>query len=741
MLSIEAPIERWDEAVPLGNGLLGGLLWGRDRLIKLSLDRGDLWDLRPAPAVEKPDFNYAAMKEAVAAGDHKRLVELFDAPYSSSPYPSKISAGRVEISLAAGACARRFSLDLSKAVGTLEADTVRLEVFFNAMAPVILMRIRSASPIKARLVMPPYGQTSGTEKYKTNDVRSLGYPPSTSGRKGAISWSHQSCTDGGSYAIVLGQARKGKETVLAIAVPSSRDSADPVALGIQRVKAALAEGFDSMLRQHSAWWKEFWSKSSVSIPEKPLQEHYDLVQYFYGAASRRGAPPIPLQGVWTADENTLPPWKGDYHNDLNTQLTYWAYQAANRLEQGLCFLDFLWDLMPAARKFAREFYGARGACFPGVMATNGAPLGGWGMYSLSPTMSAWLAQSFHLHWRYTMDRKFLRDRAYPFCAEVAEFIESFLRPAPDGKLKLPLSSSPEIHDNSLQAWLTPNSNFDLSLLRWLYAAVSEMAAVLGDAAAAARWKNVLGQLDELAVEQDSNGRAGALKLSPTESLRETHRHHSHLMPLYPLGLMTPEGGERDRRVIAHSLHQIDMLGTGCWCGYSFSWMACMAARCGRPGRALNMLHMFLNGFVTRNGFHVNGDFKDQGFCIFKYRPFTLEGNFAAGQAVHELLLQSWGGVIRVFPAVPAEWKDASFRTLRAEGAFLVSAIRRSGKTVQATVTAEVDGELRLRNPFGKARVKWTIKPLRQDGDDLIFSLAAGRTVEGTLVAGSKTVSV
>jgi alpha-L-fucosidase 2 len=151
--------------------------------------------------------------------------------------------------------------------------------------------------------------------------------------------------------------------------------------------------------------------------------------------------------------------------------------------------------------------------------------------------------------------------------------------------------------------------------------------------------------------------------------------------------------------------------------------------------------MFLNGFVTRNGFHVNGDFKDQGFCIFKYRPFTLEGNFAAGQAVHELLLQSWGGVIRVFPAVPAEWKDASFRTLRAEGAFLVSAIRRSGKTVQATVTAEVDGELRLRNPFGKARVKWTIKPLRQDGDDLIFSLAAGRTVEGTLVAGSKTVSV
>jgi len=105
-------------------------------------------------------------------------------------------------------------------------------------------------------------------------------------------------------------------------------AADPVGIARDRVASALAAGYEKMIGPHRAYWADFWAKSSVRVPEADILRHYYLVQYFYGAASRRGSPPMPLQGVWTADAGGLPPWKGDYHNDLNTQMTYIAYQAA-----------------------------------------------------------------------------------------------------------------------------------------------------------------------------------------------------------------------------------------------------------------------------------------------------------------------------------------------------------------------------------------------------------------------------
>ena len=174
--------------------------------------------------------------------------------------------------------------------------------------------------------------------------------------------------------------------------PRRQDGADPVRAGqVANPTRALDAGYAAMHAEHAAWWREFWAESSVFVPEPHILRHYYLVRYFYGAASRRGAPPMPLQGVWTADSGGLPPWKGDYHNDLNTQMTYMGYQAAGHFDEGACYLDFLWDRLPRFRRFAREFYGTDGAAAPGVMTLAGEPLAGWVQYSLSPTMSAWSA--------------------------------------------------------------------------------------------------------------------------------------------------------------------------------------------------------------------------------------------------------------------------------------------------------------------------------------------------------------
>jgi alpha-L-fucosidase 2 len=375
------------------------------------------------------------------------------------------------------------------------------------------------------------------------------------------------------------------------------------------------------------------------------------------------------------------------------------------------------------------------------MSLAGQPLGGWSQYSLSPVQGAWNGHLFYLHWRYTGDEKFLRERAYPWCREVGQCLRSLLREE-DGLLKLPLSSSPEIFDNKVRAFLKPNSNYDIACLRMFFLALAEMADACGDSAAAGQWSDTARRLGEFHVRPD-----GVLKVSQNEDLPDSHRHLSNLIGIYPFNLLTTDGGPGSRKVIEASLGQWDQLGTKAWCGYSFSWMSCLRSRVGDPESALRNLDIFVKAFVLRNGFHANGDQWKAGFSNFTYRPFTLEGNFLAAQAVHEMLLQSWSPtpgsrdtqVIRVFPAMPWRWHDAEFRDLRTEGGYRVSARWENNATTWLKVTAPDTGEtpvapgvVRIRDNFGGRTPEWSRKDVQKVGDNYEVLLKADETVSATL---------
>lgn len=725
-LDLAAPIDRWDEAIPLGNGLLGGLLWGGGNTIKLSLDRGDLWDNRLPDALKNDDWTYATIQRLVAAGDQATLNRMFDVPYEASAYPTKLPGGRLEIELGPGVSSRSFSLDLARAEATATFDSpdapTSITAFFSAAEPVGMVRVRSGPAAPALKLVRPAG------------LDKLSYAPSRPGRyaaeersaPGSIhqTWFEQDAADGLRYALVAGTRSTDGETTIAVTIASTHDGPDPLGIARRRVAAALNTGYDAMLAPHRQWWEKFWSISSIKLPDEKLQRHYDLCKYFAGSASRRGAPPMPLQGVWTADDGNLPPWKGDFHNDLNTQTTYLALHAAGLEENALSWIDFNWSLLPKYRAFAKKFYNADGAVVPGVMTLDGSATGGWGQYSLSPTNGAWVAHSFYLHWRHTMDEQFLRERAYPFCTEVGRALESLLKPDAQGRLKLPLSSSPEIYDNSLRAWLKPNSNYDQSLMKWLFEALAEMSAAIDRPAEADRWSGLSTQLGGLEYDPP-----GVLAFSRGEPFNDSHRHFSNVMAVHPLGSLNIEQGEAERTAVNASIDRVLSKGTGQWCGYSFSWMSCLLARAGRGDEALDHLSKFERAFTLRNGFHCNGDQSGTGLSSMTYRPFTLEGNFLAMQAVQEILLQSWGGRVRIFPAVPAAWSDLSFDNLRAEGGFLVSARRTGGRATHIRATATKDSILRLQPPGGIGAYTWNIATNGAAG--LEVPLKAGESVTGT----------
>jgi len=705
-LNLHAPIDKWDEAIPLGNGMTGGLLWGSGNEIRLSLDRGDLWDLRAHPGFTARGFTYETVSRMARAG----LTDSLNKQYArANDYPTKLPGCRLVITLPGSARAQSFHLDMEKGLGSVNMGNSSVECFFSADEPVALMKIP--------------GTAVNIELIPNNAVTKLGNPAPVIKSDQSGTWLIQDAMVDFRYVFAVRTKKFENYTLLSISSATNKENGDPLQLAFRQADDALAKGYDLLLGEHEKWWSNFWSKSAVTIPDPKIQQHYNLVQYYYGAASRSGAPPMPLQGVWTADEGNLPPWHGDYHHDLNTQLTYWAYLTSNRFDQGLSFLDFMWSLKPVHEEFARNFYGTKGMVVPGVMALDGKPMGAWFQYTLSPTMGAWVAQSFYWHWRYTMDPAFLKERAYPYCAGIAEALAGLMRPDKNGRLKLGISSSPEVHNNTQKAWLTPNSNFDLSLIRWIFGANAEMAKALNLEREAARWQSLLDKMDDLATEATD----GALKMSSDESLQESHRHFSHLMAIYPLETLHIEGTDRDRKIIEASLKQIDTFGSKNWCGYSFSWMACMRARVGQAEQALENLNNYLD-CTSRNGFHLNGPQTRMELSSYKMRAFTLEGNFAASQAVHEMLLQSWGGLIRIFPAMPGTWEDASFRQLRTEGGFLVDAVRRKGKTISVTITATVDQPLRLKNPFETAEFSSDTKMVTSEKDIIIYSMKKGQTI-------------
>ncbi len=721
-LNLTAPINRWDEAIPLGNGLQGALLWGEANTLRFSLDRGDLWDERPAKGNPLAGFTYAQLGQLVAARDNDSIRKIAGAG-GADAHPTKIPAGRLEIELAPGQSASEFELDLDAATASVNVGTgAAVNAFFSATEPVAMLRIPGSVPQSLRLLPP-------------ESVQKLGYPEPEKGSEGSAQWFVQLAAEGAKYCVLVESRRVDGVTLVATTVTyAAADGDDVVGVAKQRVNAALEAGYHSLHERHVAWWLDFWSVSSVHVPDEQVMLHYRLVQYFYGSSSRRGAPPIPLQGVWTADEGELPPWKGDYHHDLNTQMTYMGYQASGRMDEGLSFLDFMDDLLPVFRKFAKEFYETSGAVVPTIMSLAGNFLGGWAQYSMSPVHGAWVGHLYYLHWRHTCDEQFLRVVAYPWCAEIGEALRGLLEPDENGVLVLPTSASPEAWNADLRAWVTPNSNYDISCMRILFLGNAEMAALIGESAAAKDWTSLAEGLGPLHVNE-----VGRLKISSDEDLSFSHRHFATIMSIYPFNLLNIEGTEAEREIIYASVHDLDRLGVLEWVGYSYTWMSALRARIGEPESALWYLKAYLHACISRNGFHLNGDQTKTGFTSLEYRPFTLEGNFLACSAVHEMLLQSWAahpgsgewGPLRIFPAMPWRWHEASFNNLVAEGGHQVSARRENNATTWLRVIAGASGKLRIRDNFEGRAPQWDRTGVSRDGDDFMFTVKKGDVIEAT----------
>jgi len=727
--------KRWDEGIPLGNGMLGALIWQKDSVLRISLDRADLWDLRPVAEFSLPQFRFSWVREQWVKNTYDTVQKLFDIPYERDPGPTKIPAGALEIPLSGMGPVEYIHLYLKDALCEIKwISGARFQVFADAVHPAGRFRMEHAvKPFVLKIVPPGFHQNRDTiesSSVEGSDLRRLGYPaPAELANDSGWCYYHQFGYGNMNYAIGVSWEELSPGVVEGSwQVAQSNGAKDDVSFqAMSREISGIS--FGAALKDHKAWWSRFWQQSAVSLPDTLLERQYYRELYKFGSASRKGSPPITLQAVWTADNGRLPPWKGDFHNDLNTQLSYWPGYASNHLTESGVFTDWIWNNRDAARKYTEIYFQCPGLNFPGVSTLQGAPMGGWIQYALSPTVSAWFAQHFYLQWKYSLDTSFLIQKAYPFVRNAAFFLEQLSEKI--GKYRrLPISSSPEINDNSSSAWFPQTTNFDLALIRGLYQVAREMSLSLNLPEDSKKWKLILSEWPQPEIS-DTYG----LLIAPDVPYCHSHRHFSHLMAIYPLGLYDWQAGEKDRRVISRSLKTLKDIGTDYWCGYSFAWLGNLEARACNGDGAASALQTFASCFCLSNSFHANGDQSRTGKSKFTYRPFTLEGNFAFASGIQEMLMQSHHDIIRIFPAIPANWIDVSFMKLRARGAFLVSAVKKNGRITKVEIFSEKGGPVQLINPFGKDRIKMSgAKGGKIRGKDILqFLTLPGQVIKFELV--------
>ena len=696
----------WDEGVPLGNAVVGELVWRRADALRLSIDRTDLWDLRPVDSLSGNNYKFEWVKQHIRQRDYLPVQKKFDHPYDREPAPSKLPGAAVEFSLSQLGKPDGVHLFLNNALCEVTwKGGARMQTFVHATEPVGWFVFENVdADIEPQLVIPTYRNNDAGGQGNSlsgHGLQRLGYEQGNVERQPGCITYHQPGYGDYSYDVAVRWKRDGRKIYGCWSITSSLVAERAGIITEQAMRRGVKRDF----ARHMQYWRQYWAQSWVKLPDQLLQKQYDNEMYKFGSASREHSYPISLQAVWTADNGNLPPWKGDYHHDLNTQLSYWPAYTGNHLSEGLGYINTLWKQRDVYKRYTRQYFGTDGMNVPGVCTLTGEPMGGWIQYAMSQTVGAWLAQHFYLHWKYSADMEFLRQRAYPFIRDVATYMEQQSFVDSNGVRSLEFSSSPEIFDNSLQAWFLNVTNFDLSLIHFIFSAASECALAVGDGEASQHWRKLQSELPDYDVDAQ-----GALTFAKGFEYNGSHRHFSHALAIHPLGLIDVSKGEKHRRIIDATLQKLEQYGGDYWTGYSYAWYGNMQARALNGEKAAQALRTFAECFCLPNTFHVNGDQSGTGKSKFTYRPFTLEGNFAFASGIQEMLLQSHTGIIRVFPAIPQEWNDVSFGNLRAMGAFLVSAERRAGKVVKLKVHCEKGGVLRIASPVNGEVLEYSTKP-------------------------------
>ena len=502
------------------------------------------------------------------------------------------------------------------------------------------------------------------------------------------------------YVVAWKEIKKGsrRRIIATIAQQPTKEQALAEAKGNITRCAATPDG--KLAESHKKWWHDFYNRAAfLSFPDPRLESFYWAQYYKFASTARPGKPVVDLQGVWPTWDT---PWPAIWVN-LNLQLTYSWLTKANLGE----LAEPLWDALYSNRaNLTRNV-----TDIPGQESwTDAAVLPRTATYDfhapLDPSTAksnqyevgnlCWTLFYFRQHCDGYGDTISMRERLFPLLKSAVNMF-FHIRTEKEGRYSLPSTASPEYTDKEIG----PNANYDLANLRWGLNSLIEIDSIcgIGDPMRA-RWIDFRDNLVDYPYDEKTG-----FKVSDRYIFKDTtHRHYSHLFMIYPYHLLDWTNPADSMRM---SLSLDRWNGNQ---GYSRTGKAAMLMSRGDGDAALPQLQRLLDRYVRPN-------------TLYAETGPVIETPMAAVSTIHELYMQDWGDRIRVFHAVPSEWKDASFSNMRARGAFLVSGRRAAGRTVYVSVDSEKGGPCRIQTGINTA--------------DMEVRTAAGKPLEFRTISGGE----
>lgn len=728
----------WEEALPVGNGHLGAMVFGGVSDERIQINDNTLWDgysLDP----NNPEGREALpeVRRLLFEGRNNEAVEL--ATRTMLGRPSRIkpyqSLGEVWFDTPVAQTDDYVrSLDLSTGVATTkytsEGVTYMREVFASAPDDVVVVRMtadrRGSISFNMTLKREENALVTSSatglllsgriaREDAEGKARGMSFAMLVAADvKGGSVWS-----EGGFLSVVGADAvtlyitgatnYAGMESV-ARGVDLSQ--ADPVAVCTQTIAKAMARPYKKLRADHLndhrglfgrvdlAFARTAEEEGLINIPtDKRLKAarekgrpDVNLVETFfqYGryllmASSRPGGMPANLQGLWSWQMN--PPWNSDYHTNINFQMNYWPAESVNLSECHTPMFDLMDMIVPFGERTARTIYGARGWVVHHLTDPWGFTAPADGSQGIWPMGAAWLAQHVWEHYAFTGNKEFLFQRAYPLMKGAAEFIMDFLVEAPAGtayagRLVTNPSYSPEnafFLPSGEKSVFTYGATMDIEIIHDLLTHCVEACDILGiDDDMRERYEATLARLPEIRISPDT-GRI----MEWAEDYREVdphHRHTSHLFGLHPGNQITTTGTPELAEAARKTLDARGDDGTG----WGLAWKINMWGRLGDGDRAYRLLSVLLGTKTYPNMFDV-------------HPPFQIDGNFGATAAIAEFLVQSQartddgGYLVHLLPALPSELASGSVRGLRTRGGFEIEAMTWNGGSLTS---------LRIRSTLG-----------------------------------------